>query len=334
MDVFLDPAFEPEYRGHPLVLADVGARGGLKANWAQATRHLRVIGFEPDPREYERLSRSAAGNDGRTVVLPIALHNHEGRLPLYVARDRGLTSILQPNRPFVDAFPDSARFDTTEVQELAVDTLDHQLERHGLNDVDFIKVDTQGSELFVLQGASQVLGQHVVSVEVEVEFASIYGGQPLFADVDRHMREHGFDLFDLRRVYWKRDAGQSLGGPYGQIVWADALYLKTLPAISGVIAERAAEARKSKLLRALSVSLLYGYHDHALAIARGSGDVLSAKETALIEARITAGGRPASEIPQFPGRRQLAAIFKRLWETCRPPAEGWSISDSEVGNRR
>jgi len=305
-----------------------------RRGWARASRHLRVIGFEPDPREYERLSRSAAGNDRRTVVLPIALHNHEGRLPLYVARDRGLTSILQPNRPFVDAFPDSARFDTTEVQELAVDTLDHQLERHGLNDVDFIKVDTQGSELFVLQGASQVLGQHVLGVEVEVEFASIYGGQPLFADVDRHMREHGFDLFDLRRVYWKRDAGQSLGGPYGQIVWADALYLKTLPAISGVIAERAAEARKSKLLRALSVSLLYGYHDHALAIARGSGDVLSAKETALIEARITAGGRPASEIPQFPGRRQLAAIFKRLWETCRPPAEGWSISDSEVGNRR
>ena len=86
------------------------------------------------------------------------------------------------------------------MQELAVDTLDHQLERHGLDDVDFIKVDTQGSELFVLQGASQVLGQHVVGVEVEVEFASIYGGQPLFADVDRHMREHGFDLFDLRRV--------------------------------------------------------------------------------------------------------------------------------------
>jgi FkbM family methyltransferase len=267
-------------------------------------------------------------------VLPIALHNHEGRLPLYVARDRGLTSILQPNRPFVDAFPDAARFDTTEVQELTVDTLDHQLDRHGIDDVDFIKVDTQGSELFVLQGASRVLGQHVVGVEVEVEFASIYGGQPLFADVDRHMREHGFDLFDLRRVYWKRDAGRSLGGPYGQIVWADALYLKTLPALSGVISERAPDARKGKLLRALSVSLLYGYHDHALALARASGEVLSPAEIALIETRITAAGQPGGALPQFPGRRQLAAIFKRLWETCRPPAEGWSISDSEVGNRR
>jgi hypothetical protein len=119
-----------------------------------------------------------------------------------------------------------------------------------------------------------------------------------------------------------------------QIVWADALYLKTLPAISGVIAERAPEARKSKLLRALSVSLLYGYHDHALALARGASDALSAKEISLIEARITAGGRPGSGIPQFPGRRQLAAILKRLWETWRLPAEGWSISDSEVGNRR
>jgi FkbM family methyltransferase len=333
MDVFLDPAFEPEYRAHPLVLADVGARGGLKANWARATKHLRVIGFEPDPREYERLAAESRGNDGGGIVLPIALHNHQGRLPLYVARDRGLTSVLKPNRSFVDAFPDAARFDTTEIQQLEVDTLDHQLERHGIDDLDFIKVDTQGSELFVLQGASRALVRHVVGVEAEVEFASIYGGQPLFADVDRHLRDHGFELFDLRRVYWKREAGQSLGGPYGQIVWADALYLKTLPALTPMIADGPPDARKSKLLRAVSVSLLYGYHDHAIALARGGRDVLSASEIALIDARIASAGH-GSGLPQFPGRRHLAAIFKRLWETCRPPAEGWSISDSEVGNRR
>ena len=268
------------------------------------------------------------------VLRGIALHNHEGRLPLYVARDRGLTSILQPNRPFVDAFPDSARFDTTEVQELAVDTLDHQLERHGLDDVDFIKVDTQGSELFVLQGASQVLGQHVVGVEVEVEFASIYGGQPLFADVDRHMREHGFDLFDLRRVYWKRDAGQSLGGPDGQIVWADALYLKTLPAISGVIAERAPEARKKQASPTRCPSLVVRL-SRPRARARTRERRCALDEGGRAHRGAHHGrGPPRDTGSVVPGRRQLAAIFKRLWETCRPPAEGWSISDSEVGNRR
>jgi hypothetical protein len=173
----------------------------------------------------------------------------------------------------------------------------------------------------------------VSGVEVEVEFASIYQEQPLFADVDRHLRSHGFQLFDLRPVYWKRDAGRSLGGPYGQIVWADALYLKTLPALTAMVAEHAPDARKSKVLRALSVSLLYGYRDYAIAIARSASDVLSADEVALIEARIGEAGRPGGTVPRFPGRRQLAAIFKRLWKACRLPAEGWSISDAQVGNR-
>ena len=333
MDVFIDAVFDPEYRAHPLVLADVGARGGVKASWAQATAHLRVIGFEPDPKEYARLAAGAAESGGRTVVFPTALHNRQATLPLYIARDRGLTSIFPPNRSFLDAFPDAARFDTIEVQHLDVDTLDHQLESQSIDDIDFIKVDTQGSELFVLQGATSTLERSVVGVEVEVEFASIYQEQPLFADVDRHLRDLGFQLFDLRPVYWKRDTGRSLGGPYGQIVWADALYLKQLPVLSAMVRGLEPDLRKSKVLRALSVSLLYGYHDYALAIARSAADLLSRDEIALIESRITAAGQPGDTVPRFPGRRHLAAVFKRLWRACRPPADGGSVSDAEVGNR-
>ena len=59
--VFIHPQFEPEYQRRPLVLVDVGARGGLKSNWAAAKRHLRIFGFEPDKQEFERLTASAAG---------------------------------------------------------------------------------------------------------------------------------------------------------------------------------------------------------------------------------------------------------------------------------
>jgi FkbM family methyltransferase len=333
MDVFIDAIFDPEYRAHPIVLADVGARGGVKASWAAAAKHLRVIGFEPDPKEYARLAASAADSGGRTVVFRTALHNRQATLPLYIAQDRGLTSIFPPNRSFLDQFPDAARFDTIEVQHLDVDTLDHQLESEGIDDIDFVKVDTQGSELFVLQGAAATLERSVAGVEVEVEFASIYQEQPLFADVDRHLRDLGFQLFDLRPVYWKRETGRSLGGPYGQIVWADALYLKQLPALSTMVGRLGPDLRKSKVLRAISVSLLYGYHDYALAIARSAADLLSPDEIALVESRITAAGQPGDGVPEFPGRRQLAAVFKRLWKACRPPADGWSVSDAEVGNR-
>lgn len=331
-EIFIDARFEPEYERHPLVLADVGARGGLKKNWAAAERHLRVLAFEPDEREYTRLSESAAGRSGSSTFFHAALHNLRGPMSLHIAKDRGLSSIFEPNRPFLDSFPESDRFDTTDVQQVAADTLDNLLQSRGITDVDFIKADTQGSELFVLEGAVQALASSVAGVEVEVEFTPIYKEQPLFADVDAYMRRLGYFLFDLRPCYWKRAAGRDVGGAYGQIIWADALYLKSVTALQLTIATLPADARKSKWLRAISVALLYGYYDYAIEIVRGSDAAFSAEERTLIERRLREAGTQRGPVPPFPGRRRLAGALRKLWRMCRLPNEGWSVSDAGIGN--
>jgi FkbM family methyltransferase len=330
-DVFIDPRFDDEYRRQPLVLVDVGARGGLKRNWKAARRHLRVIGFEPDSPEFGRLAGAAKPGEGSDIYFGVALHNRRGPIALHVARDRGLTSIFEPNRAFVDAFPDAARFDTIEVAEVQADTLDNLLDGQAIRDVDFIKADTQGSELFVLQGAAHALDASIVGVEVETEFAPIYTNQPLFADVDAFLRGLGFALFDLRPVYWKRAAGWNVGGPWGQIVWGDALYLKTIPALRATIASAPAESRRNKTLRAISVALLYGYRDYALEIVSACGEALAAGDREVIERRIRAGG-PRDPLPKFPGRRVLAGTVHRLWKAFRDRGYGWSVSGSKLGN--
>ncbi len=331
-DIFVDPRFEAVYERRPLVLVDVGARGGLKTNWGAARKHLRVLGFEPDPREYGRLVEGVASSGTSDAVFNTALHNHEGSLSLYIARDRGLSSIFEPNREFVDAFPDAERFDTIEVQQVHVDTLDNQLRARGIDDIDFIKADTQGSELFVLEGGARALAASAVGAEVEVEFASVYKGQPLFADVDRFMRGLGYLLFDVRPCYWKRAAGRALGGSYGQIIWADALYLKSVPALRASLAGMAPDVRQSKVLRAIAVALLYGYYDFALEIATLNGELLPADQRATLEQRLRQLGGRNDALPAFPGRRTLAAVFRRLWNLCRLRNEGWSVSDSSIGN--
>lgn len=332
-DIFIDPRFAPEYSRHPLALVDVGARGGLKRNWAAAKRHLRVLGFEPDRREYDRLVQSAATADVPSEYFNVALHNQGGSVPLYIARDRGLSSIYEPDRAFLDAFPEAGRFDIEGVQQVEVDTLDNQLRARNINDIDFIKADTQGSELFVLQGAAHALAASALGVEVEVEFTPIYKGQPLFAEVDIFMRSLGYLLFDLKPCYWKRAAGWKAGGSYGQIVWADALYLKSVPALAQTLRLLSPDKRKSKVLRAISVALLYGYFDYALDIAASSGDALSAEERALIDRRLRQRGEHHGPLPAFPGRRRLASALRRLWKVCRVPNEGWSVSDAGIGNR-
>jgi FkbM family methyltransferase len=332
MDVFIDPRFADVYRQHPLVLVDVGARGGLKSNWSRAQPHLRLLGFEPDEREFNRLVESTRAQDSSNAFFNTALHNRRGPLRLHVARDRGLSSIFEPNREFLDAFPEASRFDTVDVQQVEADSLDDQLRAREITDVDFVKVDTQGSELLVLQGASNALVSSVAGVEVEVEFSAIYKDQPLFADVDTFLRGLGFLLFDLRPCYWKRAAGRSLGGPRGQVIWADALYLKSLPALRTGLAPLGPDLRKSKVLRAISISLLYGYSDYALEILRVAGDVFAADERVAIERQLRASGGPGSFASDFPGRRQLAATFHRLWKLCLPRDDAWSVSDAEIGN--
>jgi FkbM family methyltransferase len=332
MDVFIDPRFDSDYRRHPLVLVDVGARGGLKRNWSAARRHLRLIGFEPDSPEFGRLAKTS-GTGGRSdAFFNVALHNRRGPIKLNVARDRGLSSIFEPDRSFVDAFPQADRFDTIDVQELQTDTLDNVLDAHAIADVDFIKADTQGSELMVLQGASRALAGMVVGVEVEVEFTAIYRDQPLFADVDTFMRDLGYQLFDLRPIYWKRSAGRTLGGPHGQIIWADALYMKSLPALRATVRRSATDTQKAKALKAVSIALLYGYYDYALDIARDSAGVLAADERATIEQQLRTHGERHGRVPQFPGKRRVRGALRRLWNLFRERDEGWAISGGKLGN--
>lgn len=331
-DVFIDPLFHSAFERHPLVLADVGARGGLKKDWRTARRHLRLLGFEPDVDECRRLEEGARTGGTGDRFFQIAAHNSRGTVPIYVARDRGLTSMFEPDRAFLDAFPEADRFDIVDRRQIDTDTLDNVLAAHGIEDVDFIKADTQGSELFVLEGAARALAGPVVGVEVEVEFTPIYCNQPLFADVDRFLRDLGYFLFDLRPCYWKRRSGRELGGPYGQLIWGDALYLKSLPALDAFTAVQDRAVRRSKILHAIAVALLYGYADYALEIADRTADLWTADENAAIQRRVRVREGRSHALPKFPGRARLAGALRRLWSRFREPNDAWSVSDADLGN--
>ena len=185
-DLFIDPRFAEIYRRQPIVLVDVGARGGLKSNWTAARRHLQMIGFEPDKREHARLADRGASGE---TIFDVALNNERGPVRLHVAKDRGLTSIYEPDRDFLATFPDPDRFETVAIESVDGDTLDSLRGAQQIRDIDFVKADTQGSELLVLQGARQSLVASAIGVEVEAEFTPIYKQQPVFADVDAYLRQ-------------------------------------------------------------------------------------------------------------------------------------------------
>ena len=134
--------------GSRLTLVDVGSMGGLEPEWSWLKDEslLKSFGFEPDEREFAKLS-----SDDRTVFHPCALSDKPGRAPeLYVARELGKASLFKPNVELLRRFPTPERFETVRAINLPSDRV------HTLDEIvpaaDFIKLDTQGSELSILQG--------------------------------------------------------------------------------------------------------------------------------------------------------------------------------------
>lgn len=202
-----------------VVLVDIGARDGIDRRWMPFVGNLSIFAFEPDPVECDRLNDIE--HDYRITYLPYALGAvQEEKRTLHITRQPGCSSLLMPNTELLSGFEYGKQLEVVRQVEVAVNRLDSILEVSP----DVIKIDTQGTELEILEGSEELLS-NVTAIEVEVEFVEMYKDQPLFADVDSFLRSHGFFLRGLRRDFWRNSArvDQPFGG---QLMHGDALYLR------------------------------------------------------------------------------------------------------------
>ncbi len=134
-----------------MTVVDVGAHHGLYTLLAskRVGRRGRVVAIEPSPREGRRLAKHLRLNRCRNVdVETCALGNRSGEADLYLVdgfRDWG-NSLRPPE----------VREPTRRVR-VAVRTLDEVLAARGIERVDLIKLDAEGGELAVLEGAKRLL---------------------------------------------------------------------------------------------------------------------------------------------------------------------------------
>ena len=94
--------------------------------------------------------------------------------------------------------------------------------------VDFLKVDAQGSELAVIAGAVNKLAEASV-VQAEVSFVPLYEEQPMFRDVDAALAQLGFVFHTFVDVSHRMIVPYPLAGPHragNQVQSADAVYVR------------------------------------------------------------------------------------------------------------
>jgi FkbM family methyltransferase len=248
----------------PVVVADVGARQESGARWMSHFPVAEIMAFDPDPDEcrlIEERFAALASPTHRFRALPVALSDVEGRETLHLTAKLECSSLFRPNLGLLRRFADVERFAIQREVSVEVTRLDAIRARQALPEVDLLKLDVQGAELKVLQGARASLA-HCLALEIEVEFVPLYEGQALFADVDAFVRAAGFTLFDIRPQRWSRIA-DAPRDPYAggrQLMWGDAVYLRDLAA-AGSAGEDLRE--DGRVLKSALIAEHYGQRDYA-----------------------------------------------------------------------
>jgi len=211
-------------RQEEFVVVDVGAQMLESADHVYSSLVAaiggRIVGFEPLTEERnKRLSAETS-----VTILPEAIGLGDKGL-LRTTRFNPASSLFVPNQKELAVFHALPEMlEVVDESPISTKCLDDIAEAA---DCRFLKIDVQGGELDVLRGAGHVLGK-TLALFVEVEFLDIYEKQPLFCDVDRFLKERGFELIDLLEPGYGSYRASPDVRLRSRLLWADALYVRRL----------------------------------------------------------------------------------------------------------
>jgi FkbM family methyltransferase len=198
----------------PATVIDVGANvGQFTVACTRFFPDAQIHSFEPLPACAEALARNVK-QIGRVRVYPLALGDVPGEALLHVNSLSHSSSLLTLGERHRQAFPDAREVSTVKVP---VSTLDRELHSVLLQGCTLLKLDVQGYEARVLEGAAETLGR-VDLVLLETSFRPLYEGERTFMEVVRMMDVRGFEF--LRPAGWLEDPRT------GEALQMDALFAR------------------------------------------------------------------------------------------------------------
>jgi len=211
--------------GNGVTLVDVGAAGGLQDRWKPFAKSVDLVAVEPDPRAIETIEKLETTTLRSLHRINSPLAEKAGEVEFFLCKHPRQSSVLRPNPDHFKKYHDGHKWEVVETINLNAMRLDDVLLPSLI--ADFLKLDTQGSELGILRGSDSVLNS-CLGVEVEVEFREMYLKQPLFGDVASFLISKDLDFIDFVAFgKWERSRPDGLRTFLGELIHADALFLRS-----------------------------------------------------------------------------------------------------------
>jgi len=184
----------------------------------------KVIGFEPVEKECQKLNKDLKSKN--ISFLPYFIG--DGTKQTFCLNNSSMTSsLLEANIELLSLFSGLAELcHTVSREEVQTTCLDDIPEIDF--PIDFIKIDIQGAELQAFKHGAKLLSNTTV-IQTEVEWIPLYQNQPLFSEIELHLRERefllhrivGFGSRAFKPVVLNNDPTSGI-----QYLWSDVIFVK------------------------------------------------------------------------------------------------------------
>ena len=199
-------------RTEPWLLVDVGANlGEFTAAAARLVRLKGVHAFEPQPGCHADL-RKVLATLPESKLHGVALGAQTGEIDLLCTTNSKMASVLAPDQRVAEGYG-GGDFDIQQRVKVPLVRLDDVIPQG--TEIGLLKIDVQGYELPVLEGAAQTL-RSTQTLLMEVNYTPHYHGGAAFDVLHEAVRRHGFRTFGVSAPYVGHE------GP----LWADALFVR------------------------------------------------------------------------------------------------------------
>ena len=188
------------------LVIDVGANSGQYANYLRSIGYQkRILCFEPLTSAYASLKNFALKDRLIEVAPQMALGDTDSEISINVARNSESSSILPMLAAHLDAAPQSDYVDTETVPIRRLDSVFADLVNPG--QAVFLKIDAQGYEKKILQGAMMTLSK-IKGIQLEMSLVELYKGEPLYREMIDLLESFGYELYDLSPTFANKLTGR------------------------------------------------------------------------------------------------------------------------------
>lgn len=192
------------------VVFDVGASyGQYGVSIRRSGFKGEIYSFEPIASEYNKL-KLLSKIDGRWSANQFALGASVGTSTIYVSQNSVASTLLGMTPDHLLVSPESR---VSRLEPIRIETLDNFISANPLprNSRIHLKIDVQGYEKFVLDGAHKILlDERLLSIEIELQVAELYLDQSSWLEVANQIHAQGFELFSSSMGFFDQETGKLL----------------------------------------------------------------------------------------------------------------------------